>query len=128
MKASKSVYRSVLWAALLLVGFWGCAGKPFDPPTPGELPEGPGVFTKGDGAAVLYDSKKVNPKSTAVETAPPHVPADQSKPPSEASFEEYEAYRKWLEWKKSAGDTSEYEEFRQWREWRQYQQWKKRQP
>ncbi len=127
MKADKSYGRIALWMAFLMVGLWGCAGKPFNPQEPGEIPEGPGIFTKEDGVVVLYDSKKRKAESAVERATPSELPADETNPASNATFEEYEAFKKWLEWKKSSKEHPEYEEFKQWREWRQYQQWKKRQ-
>ena len=127
MKESQSYYRIALCALLLLAGIWGCAAKPFNPPAPGEIPKGPGVFSKGDDGAVLYDSKNQTQEPAAKEKIAPPAPADKIKQPSAATFEEYEAYKEWLEWKKSADGSPDYEEFKQWQEWRQYQQWKKRQ-
>ena len=58
MRARTIPTRMVLLVSLMIMGMWGCAGKPFDPPRAGEIPKEPGVFTKGSDGAVLYDSNK----------------------------------------------------------------------
>jgi hypothetical protein len=63
---------------LISIGIWGCAAKPFDPPQTGEIPKGPGVFSKGDEGAVLYDSN--NNKSDHQATA-------ATEPPTEAALD-----------------------------------------
>ena len=129
-----NVYRTrhlrFVLAVTLSIGIWGCAAKPFDAPQTGEIPKGPGVFSKGDDGVVLYDSnKKKSDRHTTVTTAP-SAKGDTGQPelPSSASdFAEFEAYRQFKEWKKRAAGTEEYEEFQQWRQWRQYRQWKQNQ-
>lgn len=114
---------------LISIGIWGCAAKPFSPPQTGEIPKGPGVFSKGDDGVVLYNSnKKRSDRRTAALPAPAAKgsagqPVDSS---SASEYAEFEAYQQFKAWKKSAVGTKEYEEFQQWREWRQYQQWKRK--
>lgn len=117
----------IVWLALTATG---CSrGKDFDPPQPGEIPEGPGVFTKGDDGVVLYDSEgggliqprdqKVSP-SAGENTAPAEPTADD--------FKAYEAYRQWKAWKEDPQNKEEFQEFQDWLEWKRYQQWKSTQP
>ncbi len=42
----------VLLLSFLIIGCEG--GKPFDPPTAGEIPSGPGLFSGEDGEFKLY--------------------------------------------------------------------------
>jgi hypothetical protein len=119
-----------VFVVLISIGLWGCAAKPFDPPQTGEIPKGPGVFSKGDDGVVLYDSKK---KRSERRTAALQEPAakgntGQAATASSASdYAEFEAYQQFKAWKKSAAGTKEYEEFQQWRQWQQYRQWKQNQ-
>lgn len=123
--------RSCMLVAFCLSAFLLAAcghGKSFDAPQPGEIPKGPGVFTKGDDGAVLYDSEgggmlnpqKQQPVETSVKTGAP--------PSSAKDFEEYEAYRKWKAWKESSQGSPDYKEFKEWQEWKRYQEWKRSQP
>ncbi len=124
MKASTMLTRMALLVSILIMGVWSCAAKPFDPPQTGEIPKGPGVFSKGEDGVVLYDSNKK--RSPAVSTPTPTTSSGDAEQPAIGSdYEDYEGYRQWLLWKKSAVGTPEYEEFQQWREWRKYQEWKK---
>ena len=116
----------LLLAAVMPMVMWSCAHKPFDPPQTDEIPQGPGVFTKGDDGAVLFDSKK---KSVRAADRAPGLPAagrPGDAPMADEDYEAFEAYRQWLEWKKSNAGTEAYREFRQWQEWRRYQEWKKK--
>lgn len=122
-----------LWLVLIVwlaAATAGCSrGKDFDPPQPGEIPKGPGVFTKGDDGVVLYNSegggliqppdKKASP-SAGESTAPAE--------PTAAGFKEYEAYRQWKAWKEDPKNKEEFQEFQEWLEWKRYHQWKKNQP
>jgi hypothetical protein len=117
-------------AVLISIGIWGCAAKPFDPPQTGEIPTGPGVFSKGDDGAVLYDSNEKRSERRAAALRGPAAQGDtgQSATVSSASdYAEFEAYQQFRAWKKSAVGTEEYEEFQQWRQWQQYRQWKQNQ-
>mgnify|MGYP001822625415 CR=1 FL=1 len=125
MRARYIPTRMVLLVSLMIMGMWGCAGKPFDPPRAGEIPKEPGVFTKGSDGAVLYDSNKEPSPDASPSQTPVTASGDTEQPAVESDYEGYEAYQQWLLWKKSAVGTSEYEEFQQWREWRKYQEWKK---
>ena len=116
----------VLLVSLMIMGVWGCAGKPFDPPRAGEIPKEPGVFTKGSDGAVLYDSNKERAPAVSPSQAPVTSSGGTEQPAVESDYEAYESYQQWLLWKKSAAGTPEYEEFQQWREWRKYQEWKKK--
>jgi hypothetical protein len=103
----------------------GCAGRPFDPPRTDEIPDGPGVFSKGQDGMVLYDSDKggLLPDNQEKDSQPsPEAVAGEPGPPD---HEEFENFQQWLDWKKNAVGTPEYEEFQQWLQWRQYQQWEK---
>jgi hypothetical protein len=119
--------RSLSLSYLILIGLWGCAGKPFTPPEANEIPEGPGLFTKEKGAVEI--STDLNNESSASTS-----PAKTSEPPAGESanfnkpsdYEEFRAYQQWLEWKSFAIGSPEYEEFRQWLEWKKYQQWEKK--
>ena len=116
--------------ALTSIGIAGCAAKPFDPPQTGEIPKGPGVFSKGDDGVVLYDSnKRSSEHRTAASQAPEAMGGTgQHPPPSSASdYAEFEAYQQFKAWKASAVGTKEYEEFQQWRQWQQYRRWKQNQ-
>ncbi|MBW2514127.1 MAG: hypothetical protein JRE21_06115 [Deltaproteobacteria bacterium] len=125
MKSGKVFSRAVLLVFLMVMGVWACAGKPFNPPQADEIPKGPGVFTKGDDGAVLYDSNKERlPDDASTPQTPAASPDGIQQPAAEVDYDEYESYRQWKLWKKSAVGTPEYEEFQQWREWRDYQKWK----
>ena len=125
MKSGKVFSRAVLLVFLMVMGVWACAGKPFNPPQADEIPKGPGVFTKGDDGAVLYDSNKQRvPDDAPTPQTPAATPGGIQQPAAEVDYDEYESYRQWKLWKKSAVGTPEYEEFQQWREWRNYQKWK----
>lgn len=125
MKSGKVFTREVLLAFMMIMGVWACAGKPFAPPQADEIPKGPGVFTKGDDGAVLYDSNKGKSPNASTPQTTATSPDGIQQPAVEVDYDEYESYRQWLLWKKSAVGTPEYEEFQQWREWRNYQEWKK---
>jgi len=126
MRARYIPTRMVLLVSLMIMGMWGCAGKPFDPPRAGEIPKEPGVFTKGSDGAVLYDSNKERAPAVSPSQAPETSSGGTEQPAVESDYEAYESYQQWLLWKKSAVGTPEYEEFQQWREWRKYQEWKKK--
>ena len=116
----------LLLVALMLVGVGACAHEPFDPPETDGIPKGPGVFTRGDDGAVLFDSKR---QKSGGNTGPPTAPAVENPgeaPMSDEDYKEFEAYRQWLEWKKNNVGTDEYKSFKQWQEWRRYQEWKKK--
>lgn len=127
MKTNR-MFKPIMGLAVLIpIAIWGCAGKPFDPPQTGEIPKGPGIFTKGDDGAVLYDSNAKEPTKqapTAAETASREMDDKIADPSQAADYAEFEAYQEFRAWKKSAAGTQEYEEFQQWRQWREYRQWK----
>lgn len=124
----KSNFGLVVFITLTAMVLTGCShGKDFDVPEPGEIPKGPGVFTKGDDGAVLYDSKGgglIAPPAPVVAATP--VKNDAAKP-SGTDFEAYDAYQKWKAWKQDPQNAQEYKEFNEWLEWKQYQQWKRNQ-
>ena len=129
MNAHCTIYLKLV-IVLMAIGLWSCAARPFNPPRSGEIPPGPGVFSKGDDGLVLYDSKKTGADSrTRAADAPAAEPGDVR--PTDASdlsdFAEFEAYQRFKAWKKSALGTQEYKEFQQWRRWQQYREWKKQQ-
>ena len=117
--------RMVLLVSIVVMGVWGCAGRPFDPPQAGEIPKEPGVFTKDPDGAVLYDSNKERSPAVSPSQTPKSSSGGTEQPAVESDYEAYESYQQWLLWKKSAVGTPEYEEFQQWREWRKYREWKK---
>ena len=125
MKASTIFTRMLLLVSIMIMGVWGCAGRPFDPPRTDEIPKEPGVFTKGADGAVLYDSNKERLPAVSPAQMPATSSGETDQPAVESDYQDYEGYRQWLLWKKSAVGTPEYEEFQQWREWRKYQEWKK---
>ena len=133
-----TLHKINLWMMWLpLVVLWlmaGCSGgKHFEVPQNSEIPKGPGVFTKGDDGAVLYDSEGgglIDPhkKKRPQESASASGQAAATDPPDEMdNFKAFEAYKQWLEWKKTAEGTDEYREFKDWQEWKRYQEWKQRQ-
>jgi hypothetical protein len=97
---------------VLALGLAAC-GTPSEYRHPGEIPDGPGMFTGEDGVARI---------STDGEDA-----EAGSAQPSErggcecADGDELEAYRAFLRWKAEAVGTPEYREFQDWREWRRQQ-------
>ncbi len=97
---------SLGYLVLILIGFWGCAGKPFTPPEPNEIPEGPGLFTKEEGKVVL--SVDLN------EGAPPSRPEAESSDSPDAKT------------MTTPVEDPDYEEFLQWQEWKKYQDWKRK--
>ena len=129
MKTNRMVKPLMGLAVLVSIAIWDCAGKPFDPPQTGEIPKGPGIFTKGDDGAVLYDS---NAKKLTKQAQTAGEPASRKKnektvdPSQAADYAEFEAYQEFRAWKKSAVGTEQYKEFQQWRQWREYRQWKKK--
>ena len=125
MKASTILTRMLLLVSIIIMGVWGCAGRPFDPPRTDEIPKEPGVFTKGTDGAVLYDSNKERLPAVSPSQMPATSSGETEQPAVESDYEDYKSYRQWLLWKKSAVGTPEYEEFQQWREWHKYQEWKK---
>ena len=127
MKAIKSFGRFSLLLLLVISGLLACAGQPFDPPQTGEIPKGPGVFSKGDEGVVLFDSEKKREQPAAPKKQSETAPVPTQPPTNASDYEEFEAYQRWLEWKKSAAGSGEYKEFEQWRQWQQYKQWKKSQ-
>ena len=114
-------YIRLLTALLMLLSIWACAKKPFDPPRTGEIPEGPGLFSKDSDGVVLFDDQ------TSFGQAESRTPAGDpaiTEPPTHKDFEEFEAFRQWQQWKKSNAGSAEYEAFKQWQQWRRYQKWK----
>lgn len=129
MKANQTKNLRLFAVISIWIVFWGCAGKPFDPPQTGEIPKGPGIFSKSDDGAVLYESKKTKNAGTPGEKAAPAAEKSAAKdevPTQTADYEEFEAYQQFKAWKESAQGSEEYEAFQQWREWRKYQQWKQK--
>lgn len=94
---------------VLALGLAAC-GTPTEYRHPGEIPEGPGMFTGEDGVARLStdgeDAGEANPEAS--ERSGCECP----------DGEELEAYREFLRWKAEAVGTPEYREFQDWREWR----------
>jgi hypothetical protein len=115
----------MVWLAALILG---CShGNDFKVPQADEIPDGPGVFTKGDDGAVLYDSAgsgMVKPASKP--TTAQQTPNDTTHSRT-TEFEEYEAYRQWKHWKDNPQNAEAYKEFLEWREWNRYRQWKDKQ-
>jgi hypothetical protein len=110
----------------LVAALAGCsAGKRFDAPQPGEIPPGPGVFTKGEDGAVLYDSKGGGLVQPGSQAHPPPSSEKRLSGSSTADFEAFEAFRQWDAWRRDPQNAKEYEEFKQWLEWKRYQQWKR---
>lgn len=127
MNAYRKGNLRLIFIVLISIGIWGCAAKPFDPPQTGEIPKGPGVYSKGDDGFVLYDSNKKKPERQATTPAEPKVNGDTGQPaapPPASDYAEFEAYQQFKAWKASAMGTKAYEEFQQWRQWQQYRQWK----
>jgi hypothetical protein len=119
-----------VFIVLISIGIWGCAAKPFDPPQTGEIPKGPGVYSKGDDGVVLYDSNKQRSERRTAASQEPAAKGGAGQPATSSSasdYAEFEAYQQFKAWKKSAVGTKEYEEFQQWRQWQQYRQWKQSQ-
>jgi hypothetical protein len=117
---------SLGYLILILIGIWGCAGKPFTPPEPNEIPEGPGLFTKEKGSvSVSVDLK--NKPADSTRQAKPETSSEARNSPhaSPSDYEEFKAYQQWLEWKASALGSPEYAEFLQWQEWKKDQEWEK---
>lgn len=52
MLKAKTARFAVLLLSLVILGCEG--GKPFDPPTAGDIPPGPGLFSGKDGEFTLY--------------------------------------------------------------------------
>lgn len=115
-----------LWLPLMLLCLlMGCSGgNDIAMPEADGIPKGPGVFTKGDDGAVIFDSRTggmINPVMKKM----PEKPGVLSEIPPE--FEGFEDYKQWQEWKKGAEGTGEYKDFKDWQQWKRYQQWKKNQ-
>jgi hypothetical protein len=131
MNACRTKNLWFLFIVLISIGMWGCAAKPFDPPQTGEIPKGPGVFSKDDDGVVLYDSNKKRSDRENSASQEPVAKGDSGLPATTSSsasdYAEFEAYQQFKAWKKSAVGTKEYEEFQQWRQWQQYRQWKQNQ-
>ncbi|MDX2446748.1 MAG: hypothetical protein QNK29_06065 [Desulfobacterales bacterium] len=125
MKVGNILIRMVLLVSIVIMGVWGCAGKPFDPPQTDEIPRGPGLFTTGSDGAVLYDSNQESLPSTSSSQSLATPSTDMEQTAASSDYEEFKDYQQWLLWKKSATGTPEYEEFKQWREWWKYQEWEK---
>lgn len=96
----------IIALALLVTG---CSGKRFEYRHPGEIPDGPGMFTGEDGVARIGGG---SPEQGEAQDA--NEAADCACPDGR----ELQAYREFLRWKAEAVGTPEYREFQQWREWR----------
>lgn len=97
---------------LLALGLAACSATPTEYTHPGEVPEGPGIFTGEEGSVGLATAeadgrqeKRNESDGSAAGCACP-------------DGEELQAYREFLRWKAEAVGTPEYREFQQWREWR----------
>lgn len=116
-------------AGLMLI--MGCAkAKPFDYQKVGEIPEGPGLFTKEKGKFTLYDSNKkpVKPEEPAQSaSAPANAPEDPDAGEEFRRFQEWKQEREdfaaYQEWKRSHKGSKEYQEFEEWKRWREYKRW-----
>lgn len=124
MSSKKMIGRSVMVAFIMVWGIWGCAGQPYDPPQTGEMPKGPGVFTKEKGAVTLYDSNEAKKPPPASEKTTDTLPPTVDHSFTVSDYEAFEAYQQWLRWKTSAVENGEWDEFQQWREWKKYKDWK----
>lgn len=128
--------RVVMIAHLMRIGLmvWfaasilGCGrGNNFEVPQADNIPAGPGVFTKGNDGAVLYDSKDGSIVQPAPQPTAAQQTATETTTSQTAEFEEYEAYRQWRRWKNDPQNAEAYQEFLEWREWNRYRQWKDKQ-
>jgi hypothetical protein len=113
----------------IVASFLGCSrGTDFEVPQADNIPNGPGVFTKGNDGAVLYDSKGGNIIQPAPQPTAAQQTASETTTSQTTAFEEYEAYRQWKHWKNNPQNAEAYQEFLEWREWNRYRQWKDKQP
>lgn len=94
---------------LLVLGLAAC-GTPVAYHDPGDIPEGPGMFT-GEEGALRYSTDDGGSAEMGAEVS---AAGDCECPEAE----ELEAYREFLRWKAEAVGTPEYQEFRDWRRWR----------
>ncbi|MFK5925091.1 MAG: hypothetical protein QM483_00545 [Desulfuromusa sp.] len=125
-----------MWSlCLLLMLLWllaGCSsGKYFEAPQSGEIPKGPGLFTKGDTGAVLFDSQGgglINPEKAEAPTATAAAAVPSPENTTQVQdFKEFESYKQWQEWKKGAAGSADYKDFQDWQQWERYQKWKQQQ-
>lgn len=106
---------------LLVLGLAACSATPYEYQEPGEVPEGPGVFTGDEGAVGVTTGEQAGePSQAGADTASAGQSAGATAPGDCACPEgaELEAYREFLRWKAEAVGTPEYREFQDWREWR----------
>lgn len=126
-----NMWKPWLFMLMLLWVLTGCSsGKYFDAPKSDEIPKGPGLFTKGDDGAVLFDSKGgglINPEKEKAPSATAATVQTPENTPQAQDFEDFEAFKQWQEWKKGAVGTGDYKDFQDWQQWERYQEWKKSQ-
>ena len=148
--------KKFLWIVLAAAILMGCGakGKPAEfKQTPGEMKEGPGLFTGEDGALVVYDSERggalpqfrgdkseEGSKDTAeatgkVESTTSDKPVEstqmadsQTSKESNVSPEEAKAFQEFQEWKQ---EQAEFRKFQEWKntskgaaEYKEFLEWK----
>lgn len=112
---------------LSISSYAGSSGEPLKFTERDEIPEGPGLFSKGstDGLVIFssygFGIGKGKKESDAAYAEPENAQVTR--------FEEFEAFKKLQE---SGEDTvvddyKTFQEYLQWKEWKEYQEWKKSQ-
>ena len=119
---------SILLIGLALFLLAGCAGQPFEPDRPGEIPSGPGVFSGEDGEFTLYKSKDKT-KGRKKEKEDTGISEDTTEAKEFQEFQEWKKetreFQEFQEWKKTMRDSEEYREFLEWRKWKKFKEWEK---
>ncbi len=139
MRNYQKIIKKLLWIGLTAAILMGCGakGKPAEfKQTPGEMKEGPGLFTGEEGALVLYDDKKGGPfwkqsQEESGKTSEEKGQADQAaadKTP-QASQTRVAAGKTSKESDVTPEAAREFQEFQEWKqeqkEFQQFQEWKK---
>jgi hypothetical protein len=129
------LYSTALFFVFVLVGIAGCGGQSFNYHSDNEIPEGPGIFSKEEGAFTVYSSDSgqgegnIKTKEAAVTDTEAAQPASKA----ESEKAEFEAFQQWKKeqaefnefkaWKQSQDGAEEYAEFLEWKRWQEYRRW-----
>lgn len=90
-----------LWRITLLITLLsGCAGEPFDYHPVGEIPQGPGLFSKAVQGYNLVSSDSDQAAENAMD--------------KQRLMEEFQAFQRW---KQESKESKAYREFLQWQQW-----------
>ncbi|PWG62557.1 hypothetical protein [Sediminicurvatus halobius] len=111
------VFGRLIIVGALAAALAGCAASPTDYRSQREVPEGPGMFSGGDGGfTVIRDGRPLG-------GADADADADADASPGDAEFREFQRFQAYQQWKETARETGEYEEFQDWLRWQEYRRW-----